>query len=194
MGCANIIFIHIPKTAGVSIGHGFMRDGHLKPGFRVTHSYGKNLVSEHDKNRIVLGVVRNPYDRLWSLYEFYRKKRKNIQTDISFENFILDYEKDFYPKGEKFSTCLDYLTDKDGKMLTTDIIRFENLEKDYASFCEKYQIQNTLKHANKNEEKEPNPEYTPQMREVVERVFRKDLDTFNYSYESYLENIKNTIP
>lgn len=194
MGIKNIIFIHVPKTAGVAIGHGFARDGHLKDGFRNNHSTAqqrkkqKNL--KWDEDTIVLGVIRNPYDRLWSVYEFYSKKLRSISLKLSFTDFILTFEEKFHPKGEQFNTCYNYLTGEDGKFLTTDIIRFENLEKEYDDFCQKYNIKNTLRHDNKNDKKGTPPEYTEEMREVVEKIFRKDLDTFNYSYDDYLRSIK----
>lgn len=190
MGIKNIIFIHVPKTAGMAIGHGFARDGHLKHGCNLTHKTArerkvqKNLV--WDENTIVLGVVRNPYDRLWSVFEFYKKKMGSIDRKLSFTDFILTFEEKFHPKGEQFNTCFNYLTDADGNFLTTDIIRFENLEKEYDDFCKKYDIENTLRHDNKNDKKEKPPEYTPEMREVVEKIFRKDLETFNYSYDDYV--------
>ena len=96
MGIKNIIFIHVPKTAGVAIGHGFARDGHLKDGFRNSHSTAwerkkqKNL--KWDEDTIVLGVVRNPYDRLWSVYEFYSKKLRSISREVVEKVFRKDLD------------------------------------------------------------------------------------------------------
>lgn len=181
----DVIFIHIPKTAGMAIGDALAKGHYLKWGFQQNHKLGREKCLDADENTVILGVVRNPYDRLWSVFEFYKKKKGSLPDKLTFRDFIMQFEEKFHPKGFQFGTCFDYLTDAEGELLTTDIIRFENLCDEYATFCEKYGFTNKLKHINKNDKKEPAPEYTEEMRDVVERVFRRDLDTFEYSYDDY---------
>lgn len=187
-----IIFIHIPKTAGHTVGRCLRDIGVLKNGYGFSHKIARNIVKTEDRKCILLGIVRNPFDRLYSLYEFYKKKRDDIPTDITFENFIMNFEEKFYLKKEQFDTCYNFLTDENGKLMTTDIIKFENLHSEYDKFCNKYGIQNNLNHTNKNELKDTDIDwsklYTDQMRRRVYNVFYNDFETFNYTYSDFLKS------
>ena len=188
----SIIFIHIPKTAGVSIGNSLGNTRLLKPTTAFRHELARSIINEITPGCIVLGVVRNPYDRLYSIYEFYRKKRNDININVTFEEFIINFEKDYYSKLPQFYSCYDYLTDEFGKLLTTDIIKFENLTIEYDIFCKKYNITNTLTISNENELKDNNVDwntlYNEEMIKVVEKVFHKDLEMFNYSYYDFIKS------
>ena len=190
----NIIFIHIPKTAGVAISHSLRDIGGLKQGYGFSHQIARNIIKKKDRKCIIMAVVRNPYDRLYSIYEFYSKKRDDIDKNISFEEFILTFEKKYYLSGPQFDTCFNFLIDRDNKLMPTDILRFESLHDDYNLFCEKYKIKNNLIYRNVNDKKNTNIDwsklYTLQMRNIVERIFKMDFMTFNYSYEEFLANKK----
>lgn len=197
---ANVYFIHIPKTAGQTIQEG-LRKSHDDVSTNLGHTLAKLLPSDLflQKNAIILTVIRNPYDRLFSIFEFYQKKERHpnfhIPDWLTFEDFVLCFEKSFYRKKTPYFTCCEYMTDKSGNFLVTDYLHFEKLEEDYRTFCKKYSFREvSLKKINMNPFKNENINkeslYTPVMREVVERIFRQDLDTFGYSYESYLQNNK----
>jgi len=80
--------------------------------------------------------------------------------------------------------------------MTTDILKFENLHKDYDMFCKKYKIKNNLIVRNKNEKKDENIDwnnlYTKEMKIIVDKIFYKDFENFNYSYSCFLKS-KNII-
>ena len=69
-----IIYIHIPKTAGYTIGRCLRDVGCLKDGYGFSHNIARKVIKKEDRNSIIMSVVRNPYDRLYSIYEFYKKK------------------------------------------------------------------------------------------------------------------------
>jgi len=187
-----IIFIHIPKTAGYTIGRSLNDIDALHSGYGFSHEIARKIVKPHHTKEIIMAVVRNPYDRMYSIYEFYRKKRTDISKNVTFENFILNFEKQYYLKKPQFNTCYDYVINKSGKIMATDILHFENLQKDYEHFCKKYDIKNNLVVRNKNELKNENVDfktlYTEDMKKVIERVFRNDFREFNYSYEKFIES------
>ena len=186
----SIIFIHIPKTAGFAIGRCLRDIGALKHGYGFSHVIARRIVKQCDSKCVIMGVVRNPYDRLYSIYEFYRKKRTDIKKNVTFENFIMNYKN--YEKYEWADTCYNYLTNKDGKLMTTDIIKFENLQTEYNMFCKKYNIENNLIERNKNDLKDNNVRwdklYTEEMQKEVNRIFKNDFETFNYSYSGFLKS------
>lgn len=186
-----IIFIHIPKTAGFAIARCLDKINLLSDGYGYSHSTVKDIINDTNKDNIILAVVRNPYDRLYSIYDFYRKKRKDIKGSVTFENFILTYEKKYHKKKSQFNTCYNFLT-IDDELIPTDIIRFENLNMEYNKFCNKYNIENNLvvmnKNQLKNEEIDFTKLYTKEMQRVIEKIFKNDFKTFNYSYESFIES------
>tara|TARA_B110000027_G_C16122343_1_gene304033 strand:- start:2407 stop:8319 length:5913 start_codon:yes stop_codon:yes gene_type:complete len=190
----NIIFIHIPKTAGYAIGRCLRNCNVLKDGFGFSHEIARNIIKPIHNKCIILGVVRNPYDKLYSIYEFYKKRKDVIDKNESFENFILNFEEKYYLQEPQFNTCNDFLTDKHGNLMTTDIIKFENLQVEYDDFCKKYNLENNLIKMNENELKDTNIDwsklYNNNMKIIVEKIFYKDFSVFNYSYSSFL-NSKN---
>lgn len=194
----SIIFIHIPKTAGFAVISCLKKLDVLKQGYDyLRHVIARNIIKPNDKKCVIMSIVRNPYDRLYSIYEFYKKKRTDIDKDETFENFIIKFEEKYYLKKEQFDTCYNYLTDKDGEFMTTDIIKFENLHSEYDMFCKKYGIENNLIELNKNELKDNEIEwsklYNEEMQKVVNKIFCKDFETFNYSYSDFLQSKLNPI-
>ena len=204
-----IFIIHIPKTAGCSIVYCLEHQGLLLN--RRKHVYAKNLLKIDSKDSIIMAVVRNPYDRLYSIYQYYRhpevyssvnkarlygvSERNVIDQNMSFEDFILNFEKKYYKTRIHFTTCFDLIASENNKLLTTDILRFESLTNDFNLFCKKYKIKNNLIHKNVNIKKDTDIDwsklYTLQMRNIVERIFKIDFTTFNYSYEDFLQVKKN---
>lgn len=187
-----IIFIHIPKTAGFTIGRCLKEINVLKDGYGFNHSIAKNIIKYEDKNEIIMAVVRNLYDRLYSICEFYSKKRNDIDKNITFKNFIMNFEDKYYLKNPQFNTCFNFLVDSDNNLMTTDILKFENLSNEYDTFCRKYKITNNLRVMNENELKNININwenlYDYEMKKVVEKIFQNDLIKFNYSYEDFLKS------
>lgn len=209
-GCfeLQIIFIHIPKTAGVSIATSLEKQEalFLRKGYQ-THGFVKKIIIEEDFHLPIMAVVRNPYDRLYSIFEFYQYRpridqtpnqlkyeklgRTDIDLDMTFEQFVLSYESRFAGKRIQFNPCYDFV-EKDNRIIATDILKFENLSEDYDNFCKKYNIKNDLAHVNvnskKTELKDKSTLYNKNMIDVVERAFINDLRHFDYNYQMFLNS------
>ena len=189
-----VIFIAPPKTAGYTIGRCLKDAKSLKDGYGFNHGIARKIIKpEHFQSDVpIMCVVRNPYDRLYSIYEFYKKKKTDIHKTTTFKQFIMTFEKTFYLKKPQFNTCHDFVVDKDGKILATDVLKFESLDRDYDVFCKKYKIKNNLIKRNVNELKDENIDwkklYDDDMRSVVEKIFKKDLEVFNYSYTDFINS------
>ena len=165
----NCIFIHIPKVAGQSIELFFLnlnsldwttrdqlllkrnknpqkgppRLAHLK-----SHEYlDLKYVSEQEFNSFYkFSFVRNPWDRLVSLYKF-----SKINQSISFARFV----KKILPKLIKseewfYGKQYDYIYHKN--KLNVDFVgKFENLHQDFSTVCDSLNIKfNKLPHKNKS--------------------------------------------
>ena len=182
----HVVFIHIQKTAGYAIGRALRNSGHLKHGYGFSHDFGKKIALQDRKN-IIMAVVRNPYDRVYSIFSYFHQPK---EPQLTFEDFVMRYEKDYLPTHNRYHPCFDFM-EEDGKILTTDILRFERLQEDFRAFCMKYGIPNNLTKMNVNRKKE-HPQkttlFTPTMREVVERVFAKDFEHFGYSFQQWMQS------
>ena len=191
-----VVFIHIPKTAGISISENLDNKRRLDLNLYAVHGHelAKNIVTSEHKNRIILGIVRNPYNRLISIYNYLYGKKGillNLLYDYiihptyTFKHFILNFEKEFYKNSPAMFTCFDYVTDDNNKLIPTDIIKFENLQTEYNDFCKKYNMEtNILEHKNESKTKKQDITsiYTREMLDVVNKIFYNDFITFNYDF------------
>lgn len=183
---SKFVFIHVPKTAGVSISTWLQRKCKAKYYKKNIHGakhldqkrIQKLLLSdEHDPNDYTyFTIVRNPYDRLVSAYHYYYGKGRMPHT---FEEYIKgDWVHDWGCAKKQMHQYFDYEADN------VKILRFENLQEDFK------QIQNHLektgqlpKIRNKSKHEDYQTYYTDELREIVEERCAKDLKIFEYSYK-----------
>lgn len=171
-------FIHITKTGGRSIIETCRNAIFIPKGEHPHHL----VFQEGDLNRDTFAVVRHPYSRVESLYNFYKYKRDVIDKDHSFRDFVINYDS-YYNNPPNtpiltFKTCFDYVS-WEGKMKTKHILKFERLASDWEKFATQFNLPTQLKHSNKNDKKE-NVVWDNDMREVIQRIYKQDFETFDY--------------
>ena len=124
--------------------------------------------------------MRNPWDRVVSEY-FYGLKwhdRKGIalppKLSSGFKNYVMSA--DDWPK--KSLICqADFIAGSDF------IGKFENLQEDFNTICDKVGItRKLLPHRNKSKRKYYHEYYDKEARGAVEERFKKDIEAFNYEY------------
>lgn len=162
----NILYIHIPKTGGVSItaalskhGHSYLSQKYPEKNYNVpsAHLTSKEVNNILIKNEIDVDfeftIVRNPYHKLESeyFYQFatiYRIKEWSIKTFLKLKNFssfnkFIKKELSFAInnpeyKNNHFKPQVKFLSDK------TKIYKFENkfldLKKDLSNYDINFQI------------------------------------------------------
>ena len=131
------------------------------------------------------GFVRNPWDRVVSLYE--RREGMQLRNQMSFEKFV---------EWVNFSSCtsihpvphrnqLDWFVDPNGRVLMDFIGRFENLAADWQTIAHKLGISQLLPHKKRNPGRtKPYAEYyTPTTRQIIAEKFRVDIEYFGYEFE-----------
>lgn len=182
---AEYTFIHINKTGGSSI------ESALGLPFRhMTACEMRALVGRKRwERRFTFTIVRNPWDKVVSHYEYRRQRDKTgIRTDaIGFADWVrLAYgENDpkYYNIPRMFMPQSDWITDAEGNILVDYIGRFETLEGSFAAICQRLGVQATLPHLKKSDHRPYQDYYTTAARAIVERWFRKDIDLFGYGFD-----------
>lgn len=154
-------------------------------------------------NFFKFSFVRNPWARLVSEFN-YREHHKKM----SFKEFVIKG----FPIKNNYSDVYrhiipqyNFLYDDSGKCLVDFIGKFENLQKEFDVICSKLCIKDSkLPHINQSKQKSITkasavtaPElkqlrktqkyteyYDDETKEIVERFYSKDIETFNYSFGS----------
>lgn len=181
------IFIHNNKTGGTSISKFLINDGLPKCKHCTILEYKKKYGDFFD-SYFKFTIVRNPWDKLISQYFFrvgdnsqgghlflkkYMKKKKNI----SFKEFL---QKPF-PIGhvQQFSR----ISDENGDVLLDFVGRFENLQEDFDTICDKIEIpRQQLPHVNKTKHKHYTEYYDDETKSIVAEKYAKDIEYFGYKF------------
>jgi len=165
-------FIHIPKTAGKSVHAVFPRT----PPFERHHqpmSYYKDETEFYT-------TIRNPYDRLVSLFCYINRDQPNYNEIHNPEYFYWWFTvgKDQEPKMANpnvFNTMSWYL---DVPEKPVKILRFETVGQDFKEL-----FGQDLPHVNENEHPPYQGYYDKKMTELVRDYYSEDFIRFNYSEE-----------
>jgi len=129
------------------------------------------------------GFVRNPWDRVVSLYE--RKEGLQLKSKMSFDDFInwIQYSSStcVHPVPHRYQ--LDWFVDPHGNILADFIGRFERLEEDWRIVADKLRIDKGLPHKNTNPRKKHYTDYyTDRTRQIIHDRFRVDIEHFGYAF------------
>lgn len=205
------VFIRIPKTASTSMVKAMYpyknvlfnkRDHFLKKetggSTCLAIKHRESLPDEIWNNSFVFAFVRNPYDRCVSSWKF-------LKPDLPFKSFVKKVSKFQLDRISTYNritwhTCLQlpHLVDEKGNLMVDFIGKFENLQNDYGTLCDIIGIEKTqLPHLKKTNRGHYSIYYTDEIREMVYRIYRKDIDYFGYSFEvfsrSFLKRALSTV-
>lgn len=135
-------------------------------------------------------VVRNPFDRMVSWYEWEKKCKTTLLN--SFREFILNESAN---KINKMNCDWYHRITLDCEPICDFYIKFENLEKDILEVCKKLDIKdvniNELKHFKQSEDKAHySTYYDEELIDIVSTHAKEELEYFNYKFER--EPVKKT--
>lgn len=156
------------------------------------------------------GIVRNPWDRVYSYYIYRRQIRQlEIENTLSFAQWLvrcaefvstgdqLSLNKEFAPVygvgtmvkdnpeawRVKFDNSLHMLTDHHGEVIVDYIGRFERLQEEFDVVCERLNIEKKiLPFINKTEHRPYWTYYDKDCEQIVAELFHKDITYFNYKF------------
>lgn len=190
------IFIHIPKAGGISTIkslYGEKANGFGHPTYeRFLHLYGKKCFDEYFK----FTFVRNPWDRLFSAYNFLKKGGMNhmdqqfcddvLSSYDTFEQFIMEWvNRENIETWVHFIPQYHYVYDKNQNLFVDFVGRFEQFESDFEHIRTKLNTGVSLQHLNKTKDKKERSyreAYTPEMAEKVAKVYKEDIELFGYKF------------
>ena len=184
-----LLFVHIPRNAGKSVAAALRRK--LK---------GRKVEWEHarlkDANFSMRGltkfcVVRNPYERMVSLWMFIanhklsyetrngkRRKAQELQK-MGFEWWLLNHGKKSHNIITSDTPQVAWMT-RHGKFKMDHVIRFENLVED---FCDVTGLAaDVLPVTHQTQHSEYQKYYTKAAREYVAKVFKPDIKRWGYKF------------
>lgn len=198
-----VSFVRIPKNASTSVYTFFgetntIRNEYLDADnetylnlFEPSHCTLEGAVKELGKEVLefpVVAVVRNPYDRLVSMYFFARKYGLGSLYSIRTDNFE-DFAEDFY----KESTNPNFFHAYSQKCFVGNVsdncyvCRFETLENDIEDFLEEEGLDSLYDMSyfpklNSTDHLDYRTYYTDNSKRIVEQLWGEDLEEYEYSF------------
>lgn len=182
------VFIHLPKTAGMSILNEldpFCDEKQCRYGHPLQSAYYQILNAD---DYYQFTFIRNPFARLVSAFFYIKaggicthdeKLRDRLHlSHKTFKQFALDFN--ILESGVHFLPQLSFLNKC---IASVSIFKVENLQEHFDIICNKIGIpQKKLSHKNKSKHKHYTEYYDDETREIVAEKYAKDIDYFGYKF------------
>lgn len=207
----NILFIHIPKTAGTSIElqlnihheknirskYAFQYI-HQRQHSTIGHLLHFDLLSQEEINSFFkFSITRNPWDKLVSEYEGHCKTDFGELTFSEFLQRFQDMNRQFFETKEKcydyektryaghYSPQYRYIYDKNDNPVLDFLGRFENIDEDWKTICKLANIEYLpLQKFNTSKNRKPYQEYYNESdKKLVQEMFQRDIELFKYTFD-----------
>lgn len=191
----NMIFLHVPKTAGSAIlkqKFGLSHHGHFRP-----EHYASNDMDKFKRSHKI-AVVRNPWDRMVSAFSYlsqnigdgkYAKKfvADHLCEMEKFESFLdkmISSKKyqSIVTKWDHFRPQWDFISYKDEYCV--DLLgRFEELDEFNTKFCNKVGLSSEIvKKTNSSERSKYRDYYSSTHADFVYELYKTEIDYLDYNY------------
>lgn len=185
------VFIHIPKNAGASINRVIKTsNAETAKMFGNTHTPADFYKANFDgwEDYFKFSFVRNPWDRLYSLYKFNTKRQGKTHKELPFDVWI---NQDHFTVASDLQTpkvsikkkpqC-DWICDGDGNIMVNFVGRFENLQNDFDKLQRQCNFKTELPKINDTAGMPYKDAYNDKTYAFVEKYFAKDIEMFDYKF------------
>lgn len=210
----NFLFVHIAKTGGTSVRAALeglrWRDPSYYPMWlcsKLSRLMGHRIASKLPRHAKVIAAqemlphdyfaglfkfafVRNPWDLQISSFHHIRRERPEfLQGKTEFIDFLkwkFDPERPWqYHIDTSIELQSDYVIDLHGKVIVDFIGRYENLQQDFATVCERIGVEPiVLPHKRKaSDRSDYRGYYSAETRALVADYFRRDIELFGYTFD-----------
>ncbi len=194
------IFIHIPKTGGTSLAEPRYRDGrgalsaclgdedYVQAG-HIRAAGLKQRLGDQWPLYFKFAFVRNPWDRMVSLYHYFLQDEEKMSSDLGkriaacadFRDFCLRLDE--LSLDAHFDEQVSYLIDYDSTPIVDFVGRFESLNEDYARVCRHLSLPvSELPHYRKSDHQHYRKYYDERTREIIAQRYAHDIGAFKYAF------------
>ena len=201
-------FVDIPRTSSTSIkvelgknfGSVFSKNDVFEKRHRGFQFFPNHLPArvmrdyvgkEQWNNIFSFTIVRNPWDRVVSLYH-YRLKSRLLRQDMGFREYILKLkDSEFGQEPFRFFGhyygCSDFVTDENDNIIVSYIARYETRENDLKYVAEKINFPElgklTVQKATPKK-KHYSEYYDEDTIKIIKNIYHKDIELFGYKFET----------
>jgi hypothetical protein len=204
-------FIDIPRTGSSSLraelgqlhGDPYRKGNIMDPGFHGPSSIFADHMTAQEAIAVfgrplwdslyTFSLVRNPWDRMYSLFQYQRKIGLNIPLDMPYREYVAQLaEQKKKPESERtwYSRLLlssyDYLFDESGKQLVSEIGRFEDRNSAITRFNKRLNppLKGYLRLMETSTSNAPfQTFYDAETRDIIGELFKNDIQQFNYRFD-----------
>ncbi len=194
-GEKNVAFVHIPKTAGTSITKWLTEHkGNSNLEYFENHPSYNDLMKDRN-DLFTFTVVRNPYERVVSLYHFIRNviipkfpntpflTMNNIESENTFPSFndwVLDLDNMKYPEHMWYTIFTSQSVWNNPNINLT--IRYENLDESFVEVQKYLNIPYPLPKFFVSGHTHYRDYYTDETRKLIGLRCERDLDELKYTF------------
>ncbi len=199
----NFVFVHIPKTAGTSIATTISTSWKYKTSFKpYVHATALDIVDILGNKffqQYSFTFVRNPWERLHSLYYFLCQKELNplkgelwdqdILIKKGFKSWLLEddfwppYTKNIGPSSQK-RTQSYFIQDANKKIIVKDIFKYEHLDTDLEKLSNNIGIKFAdLVRTKSTQRPDYRRDYCSETIDFVLNYHSEDIQNFEYKFE-----------
>ncbi|CAB4817470.1 unannotated protein [freshwater metagenome] len=183
-----LLFVHIPKTAGVSISRALVEGNTKHPlCIKSKHETAAAFIARNGPEafhgRHTFSVVRHPLNRFLSQYAFMKKHQdkwpqfESLRSPDDFVDAIERNDTNIIIRIEQILPQCAYIT-LDGAICVDDVLRHEAIESEFRNFCAKIGLaQRHLPQANRTNAKLSPSE---KVKAFVTHYYAEDFRLFGY--------------
>ena len=201
-----LLFLRIPKNASSSIMK-HLGERNLLEKYRVklqasldseiykgvfdaTHARPhelESIINSIELRAFSFAVVRNPWDRVVSMYHFGKEMGLahlfGLSNNLSFEDFCETLHS--RATDRLFIAAFKQVEWTHNSIEVNKILRFENLSQDFSDMIKDHDIQGispSLPHINRTNHKHYRDYFTSNTQKIIRSTFEEDCDVFKYSF------------
>lgn len=211
------LFVHVPKTAGLSIASALDNHTHhpervwfnrglSRLGININH-YGpttwrrERVHASAQRIRSVFGekvfdrcfkfaFVRNPWDRLVSYYHYVSSKdNHHRKSRVQRLGGFREYLQ-YEARRNKVDQSRLLTDPKSGELLVDFVGRFENLADDFDFVCHRIGVEVEMPHRNASKHRDYRTYYDDETAEFVATHWAEDIERFGYTFDAAHEPMR----